>query len=1046
MIVLFLGVILVDLPASEGAALTSISVTSAYPTLTAPVQTHFEETDPALNYSSTWSSYACTPCSGGAVKSSNQTGARVTFAFTGTGIKWTAGKGPMAGKARVYLDGVNKGLVDLYAPDLKAYQLIQTTGLSPGNHTLIIGVTGQKNPYSTGYFIDVDSFDVVPDSALNEPPIVGTLTIQPGTPHAEDYLTANLSSVSDPDGDVLTFIYTWNKNGTVITGQTTEILAAGQFVKGDIISVDIAVSDGSHTVTVESPFVTILDTPPIVSASPPAITLDGQPLNFTVIASDVDNDPITFAILYGPDGMQIDSSGQVSWTPSGPMFDDWMDVHYDIRATAAGASVDYTGTITVTDPVRQRPLVRTGIQIPHRSDGIRITDFNGDGKAEILVTDNNMLLYTLVFDGANYVQDWVYPFKLAPGGSITAVEAHDINGDGNPDMVIGAGSRIVIIDGVSRKLIGEISDGYSVHYSIHVADIDNDGELEVVYLGSSDPYSNQETINVYSISNLQLKWKSPILDYGISLSVGNVDSDPALEIVTAKGYVFDGVSHANQWAYGPGFGSMVDTGDLDHDGIDEIIGATRWGPIQVFSAVFKSPLWEILGSSGGTDVILVANIDSNPQAEILVGDAQWGNVTAYDGSTGVGIKEWGITFQAYGVSSIATGDTDGDGALEFVWTSGAGDSGPDSLVVAGLNPAIQVEWTNGTEFDGLSGKALLQLDGPFVGGRWLTTAVGQKQALFASVSTNSSYAGTRLLGLDPVTGRLTWSSEVGSNWGRRASLDGTDYDGDGIDEVFLTTAKLYDGYFTAYDFNRNLVEWTSASGIGQGQAVTHGDLNGDGHEDLIAVTSDGYIYAYNVWNQTLIWKSTKLPGYGTTDIEVADLDGDGTLEIIAASADTLSIYEKSALFGYILRHLETVTGIYTLGVADVDQDGIPDILTATGDQFFNSTSTVRVYDGVTFSQKAGYTLSGNITDLTVTPAGNGHRNLTIAFSQQIYGGYFYETLDYIAMVDPLTGAEIWRSPELIGQVQRNSMSFADTNNDGDLELILGTSEAMYVTQ
>jgi hypothetical protein len=125
-------------------------------------KTHFEETDLALSYSGTWSNYACPACSGGTLKYSTQTGARVTFSFNGTGIKWIVTKANLAGKARVYLDGVPLGLVDLYNASTVNRVVLSKTGLTGGPHTVILEVSGQKNAASTGPAIDVDAFDVVP--------------------------------------------------------------------------------------------------------------------------------------------------------------------------------------------------------------------------------------------------------------------------------------------------------------------------------------------------------------------------------------------------------------------------------------------------------------------------------------------------------------------------------------------------------------------------------------------------------------------------------------------------------------------------------------------------------------------------------------------------------------------------------------------------------------------------------------------------------------------------------------------------------------------
>ena len=121
-----------------------------------------EEDNPTITYTGTWNTYTSPSCSGGAMKYSGQKGAKAEFSFTGTGIKWIVTKAKMMGKAKVYLDGVYMGLVDLYSSS-PAYQVVlQKAGLAPGNHTLRLEFSGQKNPRATGYYINIDAFEVIP--------------------------------------------------------------------------------------------------------------------------------------------------------------------------------------------------------------------------------------------------------------------------------------------------------------------------------------------------------------------------------------------------------------------------------------------------------------------------------------------------------------------------------------------------------------------------------------------------------------------------------------------------------------------------------------------------------------------------------------------------------------------------------------------------------------------------------------------------------------------------------------------------------------------
>ena len=120
-------------------------------------QIWFEESDPAIAYTGTWSASACSSCSGGAMKSTSQTGAKADFSFNGTGVRWIASKTKNSGKANVYIDGVFAGTVDLYNRTSQ-YQVVvfERTGLSPGNHILTIENSGKR------VSINIDAFEVIP--------------------------------------------------------------------------------------------------------------------------------------------------------------------------------------------------------------------------------------------------------------------------------------------------------------------------------------------------------------------------------------------------------------------------------------------------------------------------------------------------------------------------------------------------------------------------------------------------------------------------------------------------------------------------------------------------------------------------------------------------------------------------------------------------------------------------------------------------------------------------------------------------------------------
>lgn len=195
--------------------------------------------------------------------------------------------------------------------------------------------------------------------------------------------------------------------------------------------------------------------------------------------------------------------------------------------------------------------------------------------------------------------------------------------------------------------------------------------------------------------------------FGINVCTGDVQGDGTDEIITGagpgaiygphvRGFVVDGtpLESLNFLAYGTNkFGVNVATGDLDGDGIDEII--TGAGPGAVFGPHVRG--WIFNGASGvspypgvsyfayGTPKwgvnVSAGDIDGDGYDEIVTGPGP-GSVYGphvrgwnIDGNPAVSAIP-GVSFFAYGTPkfgvNISCGDVDGDGIDEIVTGAGPG--------------------------------------------------------------------------------------------------------------------------------------------------------------------------------------------------------------------------------------------------------------------------------------------------------------------------------------------------------------------------------------
>ena len=118
---------------------------------------NFDNTHSQFKYIGNWThGSGWSTAYNGTLSWSKNTEDAVTFTFTGDNISYFFTKTWNRGKVAVTIDGVDKGLIDLYSFSSAWKQVVTWSGLGSGVHTIHLAVSGQKHPDSTDYYIDVD--------------------------------------------------------------------------------------------------------------------------------------------------------------------------------------------------------------------------------------------------------------------------------------------------------------------------------------------------------------------------------------------------------------------------------------------------------------------------------------------------------------------------------------------------------------------------------------------------------------------------------------------------------------------------------------------------------------------------------------------------------------------------------------------------------------------------------------------------------------------------------------------------------------------------
>jgi len=211
-------------------------------------------------------------------------------------------------------------------------------------------------------------------------------------------------------------------------------------------------------------------------------------------------------------------------------------------------------------------------------------DLDGDKRKEVLsgimkyVPNSVGKTYDIAPDKPGYVEalrlDGSLVWSFNTDGGVTVIRSDDVNRDGNPELFVGTGQGMYVLDNKGTQL-WKIKTGGQVS-SIGFGDINNDGKDEI-FVGA-------DRLTVFDYSGKTL-W-SYVSGSMYGLKVVDLDGDGQTEVIVG----------ANSLRYLESDGSLiwksesfskvrgVDVADLNGDGFGEIVGGCFDGNLRVFSA------------------------------------------------------------------------------------------------------------------------------------------------------------------------------------------------------------------------------------------------------------------------------------------------------------------------------------------------------------------------------------------------------------------------------------------------------------------------------
>ncbi|MCP4902652.1 MAG: VCBS repeat-containing protein [bacterium] len=585
----------------------------------------------------------------------------------------------------------------------------------------------------------------------------------------------------------------------------------------------------------------------------------------------------------------------------------------------------------------------------------------------------------------------------------------DLDGNGTLDVTIvgfDAGeARHFSNDGNGSWTETIVASGLHSPWSVRVGDIDGDGDGDILVGQRSDDPANAEIIWYENPTNgINPSWVAhPVVAASFfnsrGLALADMNRDGHLDVV----YIGDN-SSGDCWV------EWIENDGSPDDG---------WGTS-----------YSISTSPDDANSLAVSDMDADGDLDVVITDKGLNQVVWYENDGAPDWDEHLIDVVLGGTRAAAVGDIDGDGVVD--------------VVVAEMDDS-EVSWY-----------------GRGSGGTWVQTTVttslaGAMDVVLVDMDMDGDFD---ILAAGWTSNAMSWydnTSGDGSSWTQRTvdgSFDGAgglaagDVDGDGDPDVFASS--FHDGIAVFWrnrtchrSFSNESRQDVWLSPVDDPRAVAVADLNGDGKQDVITGTWDGNeITAYlNDDAEAGVWVQNPVAtGFERArDVAVADMDGDGDLDVLGAAVggDAIRWWENLGPTTPILFNAHDIVtsydGAHRVEAADFDRDGDMDVIVCAYDA--DDWSWVENVDGVgtSWTQRSAPSLDAAF-DLAV---GDLNFDGTLDVVVTAY-------LDDAIMVglNHMPGPDDWQAFTVADPVDGpRGVDLGDFDGDGDLDIVAVLREA-----
>jgi hypothetical protein len=612
---------------------------------------------------------------------------------------------------------------------------------------------------------------------------------------------------------------------------------------------------------------------------------------------------------------------------------------------ADGEVEDYQ--VTITSPTPNSGLFGGQNVITNNASGaysVMAADIDGDGHIDVLNASalNNKVAWYKNDGSGNFGPEQIISDSVS--GATTGLAA-DVDGDGDLDVLASSffGNRIDWFENDGNGNFGaaqDIATGFNSPRTVSAADVDGDGDLDVIAAAQSQNeiawWANDGSGNFGPKQTISTAVNQPL-----SVFAADLDGDGHVDILSAS-YGDDKIA----WYKNNGNGTF---------GGQQVISTEADGP------------WNVIA----------ADVDGDGHLDVLSAARQGDEIAWYrnNGDGTFGTKQV-ISSDSDSARSVFAADVDGDGDLDVLSASayddkiawyindGSGNFGPQRIISTaddGASSIFAADLDNDGDLDVLAaafiGNSIAWYENQAVGFTLSKTTATTTEAggtdSFTVVLDNQPLSDVVLTisVADPTEGTVdvTQLTFTTANWDtpQTVTITGVDDSDADDDQTYLITVAVNsaasDDVFDALP----------------AQTVTVTNTNDDLPPSVPVViagpgTGEDTVRILDAVTGELRGTLSPFPGFtGGVNVAMADLDGDGIDEIITAAGagggPHVRIFNGATLeqidgpLGSFFAYEAAFTGGVFVAAGDVNDDGHVDIITGAG---AGGGPHVRVFSGL----------------------------------------------------------------------------------------------------